>query len=403
MSLECLSRLSFIIQRHPRRRKPWDDGPHDTEPEEAARRNGRLASPSPPSSSFRPRSPTKDDLEPNAHPYPIRTNSAAALARSTSGWGLARHAAPLHPHPAPRCPIAGAAGATRAGVGAGPARAAGATGREQQQPREQACGRDAGTAAVEAVDARAAGGAPGQRGVERGGGVGGEARRGRAGAHADVGGGDGGDGMSPCALYIRIHPSTVVPSLRCPIFFPLHIPFGPRQSPLLVTTYSALPIHSTFTSWSRIRITATPPFHTPPLYSVGPRRFLLPRLPLSPPLAAHSPLRSIFISISIHFVRPSSRLPVLLVHIPIHCPLPLRPPNYTHSHPHPISSMPWRSPAPLTRARILPGRVLWLSLPFLRVSYIHPSALYHNSPPLSSLPCRSRGLPTRPFHHFPPF
>ncbi|KAJ6533811.1 hypothetical protein DFH09DRAFT_1406422 [Mycena vulgaris] len=71
-------------------------------------------SPSPPSSSFRPRSPTKDDLKPNAHPYPIRTTSTAALARSNSGSAspaAARH----HYVPTPPSPAHGASPAREGG------------------------------------------------------------------------------------------------------------------------------------------------------------------------------------------------------------------------------------------------------------------------------------------------
>ncbi|KAJ6506437.1 hypothetical protein DFH09DRAFT_1200106 [Mycena vulgaris] len=56
-----------------------------------------------------------------------------------------------------------------------------------------------------------------------------------------------------CPLHSYLILAVVGPSLPYSIF-PLYIPFGPRHLPLLVITYSALLIHSGFTSWSRIRI-----------------------------------------------------------------------------------------------------------------------------------------------------
>ncbi|KAJ6506438.1 hypothetical protein DFH09DRAFT_1334789 [Mycena vulgaris] len=85
------------------------------------------ASPSPPSSSFRPRSLTKDNLKPNAHPYPIKTTSTAALARSNSGSSspaAARHHYIPTPSPAgPRAlPVPPGVSKHSRGLGAAPAR-----------------------------------------------------------------------------------------------------------------------------------------------------------------------------------------------------------------------------------------------------------------------------------------
>ncbi|KAJ6547909.1 hypothetical protein DFH09DRAFT_1367084 [Mycena vulgaris] len=222
------------------------------------------ASPSPPSSSLRPRSLTKDDLKPNVHPYTIKINSTAALARSTSAWGLARRAVTLHPHPVPR--------------------------------------------------------------------------------------------------------------------------FALR-----VATYSALPIHSGFPSWSRIRIAAIP--RPSPLG--GPCRFLHPCLPSSPPLAAHSPcilsciLPCTLFSSPFPFVsvRPSSR-----PYSSTHLPLPLRPTTrlIPIPIPIPISSRAYHG-VPLLRSRMHPA----LPRTFV-VAPVYPSTLYHNLPPLSSFLAGHTASPRAP-------
>ncbi|KAJ6547952.1 hypothetical protein DFH09DRAFT_1170229, partial [Mycena vulgaris] len=122
----------------------------------------------------------------------------------------------------------------------------------------------------------------------------------------------------------------------------------------------------------------------PPLSSVWPRRFLRPYLPSSPPLAAHSPLHPVFISISILVYYP----PVLSSTHPSIAP-PSAPHSHTHPHPHPISSMPCRSPLrSRTRAHPPPSYIS-----FSRFFTSHPSTLYGHSLSFSSLPYRSRGLP----------
>ncbi|KAJ6506448.1 hypothetical protein DFH09DRAFT_1334800 [Mycena vulgaris] len=183
-------------------------------------------------------------------------------------------------------------------------------------------------AAAEAVDAHAVGGAPGQRGVERGGGVGGEAWCEGKGVHVHVGGGDGGDGLSPCALYIRIHlsrlfPHFPLPSSRCTSHLALvTCPSSSSPTPRFPSTLA-----------SRRGLASASPPHLPstpnPLLCVVPS-LPPPRLPSSPPLAAHL----YFHSFRSPVLPPSYSIRPRADSLP---PSLCTPHNYTH--PHPISSM----------------------------------------------------------------
>ncbi|KAJ6547937.1 hypothetical protein DFH09DRAFT_1320612 [Mycena vulgaris] len=215
--------------------------------------------------------------------------------------------------------------------------------------------------------------------------------------------------MCPLHSYLLL---AVVPPLRCPIF-PLHILFGPRQSPLLVPTFSALlivvwhrphtslPLHPTSPALLLLTFWYLPLVPSnPPLSSVWPRRFLLPRLPSSPPLAAHSPLRPVFICISIPFSFSSIVLPFFSsTHPPIHCPLPLRP-RQLHASPSHLEHAVALPSSPHTRAR----RTSCLAAYFhcRSPSFMsHPSTLYPHSHSLS--PLALARPPTRPFPRFHPF
>ncbi|KAJ6468158.1 hypothetical protein DFH09DRAFT_1222690 [Mycena vulgaris] len=188
----------------------------------------------------------------------------------------------------------------------------------------------------------------------------------------------------------------VAPSLRCPIF-PLHIPFGPRQSLLLVTTYSALSTHSGFPLWSGIRIAATPPFHTPPFSSMWSRRFLLPAFP-------HRPARGAFslpscLHLHLHSFRSPVFLPSRSIRPPTHpLPLPLRP--TTTLIPIPIPSRACHAVPLSAHVRARASSVVYFVLPFLYISSIDPLWSF---PFLLVAPLPSARPPTRQSPRFHPF